>query len=229
MRLVPTDLRAAVFAGASFCFARQRASAAMTVSLVAPSFSSAAISIRIRAGRRFVSSSVKPRRSSTCTSALISADMPTSPNSATNISAPGLFSTDLIHWGRAGFLGHPARTRRALNLRTLSGSGQSRSGFGAKITRPKDNWDPTTKSKGRGRWVVAIRSLLAEKVFQPEETARLVAAYERALHQLNLKDRTDPVTSLVAKKIIELSGSCDGGPEKVCAMALEDLGIPRRA
>jgi hypothetical protein len=97
-----------------------------------------------------------------------------------------------------------------------------------KIIRPKDNWDPTTKSEGRGWWVVAIRSLLAEKVFQPEEAARLVAAYERALDQLNLKDRTDPVTSLVAKKIIELSASCDGGPEKVCATALEDLGIPRR-
>jgi hypothetical protein len=75
---------------------------------------------------------------------------------------------------------------------------------------------------------VAIRSLLAEKVFQPEEAARLVAAYERALDQLDLKDRDDPVTDLVAKKIIELSASCDGGPEKVCAAVLKNLGIPNR-
>jgi hypothetical protein len=76
---------------------------------------------------------------------------------------------------------------------------------------------------------VAIRSLLAGKAFQPEEAARLVAAYERALDQLDLKDRNDPVTNLVAKKIIDIGANADGSsPETICAAALKNLGIPIR-
>jgi hypothetical protein len=73
---------------------------------------------------------------------------------------------------------------------------------------------------------VAIRSLLAEKVFQPEDAARMVAAYERALDQLHLQDRSDPVTNLIAKKIIEVGSTCEGGAEKICATALKNLGLP---
>jgi hypothetical protein len=80
---------------------------------------------------------------------------------------------------------------------------------------------------GHGQ-VVAIRALLKETVFEPQEAARLVAAYERALDQLHLKDRNDPMTDLIAKKIIEVSANCRGGPEKICAAALENLGIQVR-
>ena len=75
---------------------------------------------------------------------------------------------------------------------------------------------------------MAITSLLEERVFQPEEAARLVAAYERALAQLNLTNRDDPVTELIAKKIVELSATCDGGPEAICSIALQNLGVQVR-
>ena len=75
--------------------------------------------------------------------------------------------------------------------------------------------------------VVAIRSLLAEKAFQPEDAARLVAAYEHALARLHLKDRDDPITDLVAKKIIDVAANADGSSaETICAVALRNLGIP---
>jgi len=45
-----------------------------------------------------------------------------------------------------------------------------------------------------------IQRLLKEAVFDPDEVARLVAAYESALKLLRPKDRTDAVKELVAKK-----------------------------
>jgi hypothetical protein len=76
---------------------------------------------------------------------------------------------------------------------------------------------------------LAIRSLIAGKAFQPEEAARLVAAYEFALDQLHLKDRNDPVTDLVAKKIIDVGANADGSSaETICADALRGLGFQTR-
>jgi hypothetical protein len=75
---------------------------------------------------------------------------------------------------------------------------------------------------------VPIQRLLKEAVFDPDEVARLVAAYESALKLLRPKDRTDPVKELVAKKIIEVSRSGEPDPAKVCAQALLDLGLPLR-
>jgi hypothetical protein len=48
---------------------------------------------------------------------------------------------------------------------------------------------------------MAINSLLAEKVFAPEDAARLVAAYQRALDQLHLKGPNEAITELIARKI----------------------------
>jgi len=38
----------------------------------------------------------------------------------------------------------------------------------------------------------------------PEEIAVLTEAYEATLQQLRLVDRSDPITQLIAKKIIEI-------------------------
>ena len=52
---------------------------------------------------------------------------------------------------------------------------------------------------------MAIYRLLQNSAFAPEDIAPLVAAYEHCLRILKLSDRSDPVTELVAKKIIELA------------------------
>jgi hypothetical protein len=72
---------------------------------------------------------------------------------------------------------------------------------------------------------MAINRLLREVAFSPEEIARMAAAYEAALQLLRLTDRNDPVTEIIAKKIIEVTraGECD--PPRICAQALKELGI----
>lgn len=52
------------------------------------------------------------------------------------------------------------------------------------------------------------------------------AAYEAALELLRLKDRSDPLTELVARKIIELYQAGEHSPPHLCAKALKELGAP---
>ncbi len=52
---------------------------------------------------------------------------------------------------------------------------------------------------------VPIRELLKVHAFEPEDIPVLTAAFEEALRELRLVDRTDPATQLVAKRIIELA------------------------
>jgi len=71
-----------------------------------------------------------------------------------------------------------------------------------------------------------IRKQAIEAAFEPDDVARLTSAYEAALNLLGLTDRTDPVTEIVAKKIIEIARTGERDPPKICARALKELGIP---
>ena len=66
-----------------------------------------------------------------------------------------------------------------------------------------------------------IRGMLGGTAFNPEQIGELVAAFESVLADLKLVDRTDPVTELVAKVIIDCAK--DGEIDRVklhdCAMA----------
>ena len=66
-----------------------------------------------------------------------------------------------------------------------------------------------------------IRDMLGGTAFNPEQIGELVAAFESVLADLKLVDRTDPVTALVAKVIIDCAK--DGEFDRVklhdCAMA----------
>jgi hypothetical protein len=73
---------------------------------------------------------------------------------------------------------------------------------------------------------MAIYRLLQEATFSPDDINRLTAAYEAALRLLRLTDRTDPVTEIVAKKIIEVTRNGERDPSHICARALKELGIP---
>lgn len=53
------------------------------------------------------------------------------------------------------------------------------------------------------------------------------AAYEAALKKLHLVDRTDPVTELIASKIIETARNGARSADEICDHALRDLGIPK--
>ena len=56
--------------------------------------------------------------------------------------------------------------------------------------------------------------------------SRLVAAYEDCLCILNLADRSDPVTGLLAKKIIEIGQTGMRDPVQIGQLALKELRIP---
>jgi hypothetical protein len=52
---------------------------------------------------------------------------------------------------------------------------------------------------------MAIYRLLKNHAFGPDEIRVLTIAYEEALRTLRLKDRADPATEMIAKKIIEMA------------------------
>ena len=73
---------------------------------------------------------------------------------------------------------------------------------------------------------MAINRLMREASFGPAEIAVMTAAYDAALERLRLKDRTDPITELVARKIIEVFRRGEHDPPRICTRAITELGIP---
>jgi hypothetical protein len=71
---------------------------------------------------------------------------------------------------------------------------------------------------------VPIRPFLEhDQFFGPEDIGGLSAAFEAALSKLGLVDRTAPATIAVAKLIIELAKRGERNPERLCALAVEQL------
>ena len=63
-------------------------------------------------------------------------------------------------------------------------------------------------------------------MFEPQDIERLVAAYEQTLRALRLEDRDDPVTQLVAEKIIAIGRLGIENPAEISRLALKELGLP---
>jgi hypothetical protein len=73
---------------------------------------------------------------------------------------------------------------------------------------------------------VAIYRLLQKSAFGPEDIQLLATAYEDALRALKLNDRDDPITQLVAKRIIGAAQTGLRDPDSLCATAIKDLKVP---
>jgi len=71
---------------------------------------------------------------------------------------------------------------------------------------------------------MAIYRLLQNAPMGPEEAA-LTEAYEATLKKLRLADRSDPITQLIAKKIIEVGQRGIRDPEQISALAIKELGV----
>ena len=71
---------------------------------------------------------------------------------------------------------------------------------------------------------MTIHRLLRNTTFGPEEIARLVTAYEGALKALGLRDRSDPITQLVAEKIIAVGRLGIEDPAEITRLAVKELG-----
>jgi hypothetical protein len=66
-----------------------------------------------------------------------------------------------------------------------------------------------------------IHRLLETGVFAPEEVAMMSGVFEDVLHLLGLVDRTDPVTTMVATKVIELAQAGERDPDRLKRLTLE--------
>jgi hypothetical protein len=72
---------------------------------------------------------------------------------------------------------------------------------------------------------MAIYKLLHKTSLGPEEITRLTTAYELTLKALRLKDRSDPITQLIAKKIFEIGQTGIEDPAAISKLAIQQLGI----
>jgi hypothetical protein len=66
-----------------------------------------------------------------------------------------------------------------------------------------------------------IKGMLRESAFNPEQISELVSAFESVLADLHLVDRTDPVTELIAKIIIDCAKTGEFDRVKLHDCAIE--------
>lgn len=68
--------------------------------------------------------------------------------------------------------------------------------------------------------------IVQDETFDPDTIEIMSAAYVGACKALGLADRTDPLTRLVAEKIIALAKRGERDPNRICAETLKALGPP---
>jgi hypothetical protein len=78
----------------------------------------------------------------------------------------------------------------------------------------------TSLSSDMGLRGMPLHRLLDNHAFGPDEIVILTTAFEGALKTLQLIDRTDPATEMVARKIIQLAGQGVRDPEQLRQMTV---------
>ena len=76
---------------------------------------------------------------------------------------------------------------------------------------------------------MAIYRLIANGSFGPDVIVAMSAAYEKALYDLQMSDRNDPFTELIAKAIVNVTATGERDPEQIKERALNALGVRRTA
>jgi hypothetical protein len=71
----------------------------------------------------------------------------------------------------------------------------------------------------------SLYRMLQSSTFSREEICVLTQAYTRALHTLGLVDRGDPLSELLARKILEARRTGIRDPAAISAVAIRELGI----
>jgi len=74
-----------------------------------------------------------------------------------------------------------------------------------------------------------IYRLIAAGDFGPDEIAAMTKAYETAVIDLRLVDRHNPLTELIARSIVIVTGTGERNPEIIKGRALAALGISKAA
>ncbi|MHC4049873.1 hypothetical protein [Bradyrhizobium sp. 25ACV] len=74
---------------------------------------------------------------------------------------------------------------------------------------------------------MAIYRILQNSPLGPEEITRLSKAYEQALRTIGVQDRNEPLTELIAKKIIEIGQTGLKDPSDICGRAVDEFGLSK--
>jgi hypothetical protein len=73
---------------------------------------------------------------------------------------------------------------------------------------------------------MAIYKLIQNAPLGPDEIQRLVAAYEETLRTLGLKERDDPITRIVARKVFEIAQTGIEDPAEISKLVIKLLEVP---
>jgi hypothetical protein len=76
-----------------------------------------------------------------------------------------------------------------------------------------------------GNGTMPVNRLLKDSKLEPKVVEGLNRAFEQALRSLHLVDRNDPLTELVARKIIEIGAAGVSDPAEIAKRTVEELGI----
>jgi hypothetical protein len=71
--------------------------------------------------------------------------------------------------------------------------------------------------------MLLIRNLVRDVVFDPEAIEPMVAAFKAACQSLQLVDRDDLLTQIVARKVVEIAATGERDPERLRDIVLADL------
>jgi hypothetical protein len=75
---------------------------------------------------------------------------------------------------------------------------------------------------------VPLTPYLAGDVFDPPAIEAMTAAFDAARLSLQLADRDDPFTEIVARKVIEIAGTGERDPKRIYALVLFALSHDKR-
>ena len=76
--------------------------------------------------------------------------------------------------------------------------------------------------------MLAVR-LIQQASFDPETIKVIFAAFDKACSDLGLIDRSDPLTELIARKIIAAAQSGERDPRRIQQRVMDDMGAAAAA
>jgi hypothetical protein len=71
-----------------------------------------------------------------------------------------------------------------------------------------------------------LTPFLTENTFDPETIEAMSAAFDAICEALRLTPRSDPITEIVAQKVIEVAASGERDPERIRDLVLVALKAP---
>jgi len=73
---------------------------------------------------------------------------------------------------------------------------------------------------------MAIYRLLQNSPLEPEQIKLMTEAYEHSLRRLNITDRSDPMTEMIAAKILAVGQTGEKDPKVISEQAIRALNLP---